>query len=111
LGAERHRLAIGEFAAHRDDTGNRQVVLRADEFRDRRGIAVADVDIQKNDMRAESFALESGFEAVDRDPDLVPGLFDQNALQGLMFDMDPRRPLTGSAAAPQPGQAGDTQND
>src|SRR5438552_257915 len=66
--AEALGLAVGEFAAHGDDAGHLEVVVLADDFRNRAGIAgsaIAEVDVEEDDVRLEALALHAGLEGAE----------------------------------------------
>jgi capsid protein len=85
--------------------------------------AVEPID-PKKDMEADILAVRSGrmspqefisawgrdWRKVVTDFDAFFSFCDQNALQGLMFDIDPRRPANGAVAAPRENQSGATDN-
>lgn len=85
--------------------------------------AVEPID-PKKDLEADILAVRSGrmspqefisawgrdWRKVVTDFDAFFSFCDQNALEGLMFDIDPRRPANGGATAPRADQTGATDN-
>ncbi len=88
LASDLHGLAVGELAAHGDDACDGEVFGVSYGAGDARGLIGPQVEIEEDDMWAESLALESGGEGRGGNGDLVAGLlgedFEENVANVLV---------------------------